>query len=97
MMYILFALVRQIRNSRRAWAMINAGKSLSEVQSELRPMREWQVKKLVSRVKSLDGEQFERAIDLLAELDWEIRGGGQRDQESALTLTLAGAAGNGRD
>jgi DNA polymerase-3 subunit delta len=92
MMYILFALVRQIRNSRTAWAMTNAGKPLGEVQSKLQ-MPKWVVSKLVSRVKNLDGERFERAVDLLAELDWEIRGGGKRDQESALTLTLAGAAG----
>jgi DNA polymerase III subunit delta len=93
MIYILFALVRQIRDSRRAWAMANEGRSLGEMQSALRPMPSWKVGRLVSRVKNLDGEQFERAVDLLADLDWEIRGGGQRDQESALTLTLAGAAG----
>jgi DNA polymerase-3 subunit delta len=91
MMYILFALVRQIRNAYRAWAMNNAGTSLGEIEKALRPMRAWQVKNLISRVKNVDGERFERALDLLAELDWSVRGGTDRDPQSALTLMLAGA------
>jgi DNA polymerase-3 subunit delta len=91
MMYILFALVRQIRNAYRAWAMSNAGTSSGEIEKALRPMRPWQVKNLISRVKNVDGERFERALDLLAELDWSVRGGTDRDPESALTLMLAGA------
>jgi DNA polymerase-3 subunit delta len=94
MMYILFALLRQIRNAHCAWAMMNSGQSVGNVQSALR-VPGFVAKRIVSQVKNLDGERFERALDLLAELDWEIRGGGQRDQDSALTLMLAGAGSAG--
>jgi DNA polymerase III subunit delta len=96
MMYILFALLRQIRNTHRAWAMVNAGQPVARVQSELR-VPGFVAKKIVSQVKSLDGERFERALDLLAELDWSVRGGTDRDPESSLTLMLAGAGGAARD
>jgi DNA polymerase-3 subunit delta len=91
MMYILFALLRQIRNAHRAWAMVNAGKSVAEVRSKL-GVPEFVARKIVSQVKNLDGERFERALDLLAELDWSVRGGTDRDAESVLTLMLAGAS-----
>jgi DNA polymerase-3 subunit delta len=90
MMYILFALLRQIRTAHRAWALVNSGKSAGDVQSALR-VPAFVARKVVSQVKNLDGERFERALDLLAELDWSVRGGTDRDPESALTLMLAGA------
>jgi hypothetical protein len=70
--------------------MVNEGRPMGEIQSKL-GVPQFVARRIVSQVKDLDGERFERALDLLAELDWEIRGGGQRDQESALTLMLAGA------
>jgi DNA polymerase-3 subunit delta len=92
MIVILYALRRKLRDSHRAWAMVNSGKSLGEVQSAL-GVPGFIAKRIVSQVKKLDGERFERALDLLAELDWSIRGGSSRNPESALTLMLAGAGG----
>jgi DNA polymerase-3 subunit delta len=91
MMVILYALRRKLRDAQRAWAMVNNGRSLAEVQSALES-HPYVVKMLVSKVRHLDGQHFQRANDLLAELDWSIRGGSSRDQDSALTLMLAGAA-----
>jgi DNA polymerase-3 subunit delta len=91
MMYILFALLRQIRNAQMAWALVNSGRS-GEVQSELR-VPQFVARKMVSQVKNLEGARFVRALDLLAELDWSVRGGTDRDAESVLTLMLAGASG----
>jgi DNA polymerase-3 subunit delta len=93
MMYILFALLRQIRNAQLAWALVNAGRS-GEIQSKLR-VPPFVARKIVSQVKNLDGARFERALDLLAELDWSVRGGTDRDAESVLTLMLAGVGGAG--
>jgi DNA polymerase-3 subunit delta len=90
MMYILFALVRQVRNSYRAWAMVSSGQSVAQVQSRL-GVPQFIARKIVSQVKGMDGPRFERALDLLAELDWSVRGGTDRDAESTLTLMLAGA------
>jgi DNA polymerase-3 subunit delta len=90
MMHILFAVLRKLSDCERAAVLIGAGKSLREVQSELR-VPEWMAKRIVSQAKRADGERLERALELLAELDWEIRGGGKLDADSALTLTIAHA------
>jgi hypothetical protein len=74
-----------------AWALVNSGRS-GEVQSELR-VPQFVARKMVSQVKNLEGARFVRALDLLAELDWSVRGGTDRDAESVLTLMLAGASG----
>ena len=90
MMVILYALRRKLRDAHRAWAMVQKGRSVDDVHSVIGG-HPYGVKVLVSKVKRLDGERFERAHALLADLDWSIRGGSSRDQESALTLMLAGA------
>jgi DNA polymerase III subunit delta len=91
LMYILFALLRALRNCHRSWVMIECGKSMSDVQSDLR-VPSWMAKRVVAQARRADGERIERAIDLLAELDYAIRGAGPLDPESALTLTLTRAA-----
>jgi DNA polymerase III subunit delta len=90
MMHILFALLRQLRDCYRCAAMIAAGRSQTEVQATLR-VPPFVARRVVARAKAADPERLERALDLLAELDYAIRGAGTRDQESALTLTLVGA------
>jgi DNA polymerase III subunit delta len=84
---ILYALRRQLRNAYRAWAMVNSGRSVKDVQSSLR-VPTFVARRLVSQTKDLDGERFERAFELLADLDYAIRGAGRLDPESTLTLTL---------
>ncbi len=91
-MHILYSLLRQLRNCHRAWAMDAAGQSLNDIQSELR-LPHFLIKDIVAQARRADPEQVERAIDLVAELDWQIRGGGTLDADSALTLTLARATG----
>ena len=87
MMYILFALLRQLRNAHRAWAMMNSGRSLGDVQSALR-VPTFVARRIVSQTKQMDSDRFERAFELLADLDYAIRGVGRFDPETALTLTL---------
>jgi DNA polymerase III delta subunit len=72
-----------------AWALVTSGRS-GEVQSQLR-LHPFVARKIVSQVKNLDGARFVRALDLLAELDWSVRGGTDRDAVSVLTLMLSGA------
>jgi DNA polymerase-3 subunit delta len=92
MMHILFALLRQLRNCRQASAMLAGGKSAKDLQAELR-VPPWVAKRIVAQARNAELEQLERALWLLAELDYEIRGGGNLDADSALTLTVARAAG----
>jgi DNA polymerase-3 subunit delta len=90
MMHILFAVLRKLSDCERVAVLVGAGKSLRDVQSELR-VPDWMAKRIVSQAKRADAERLERALELLADLDWEIRGGGKLDADSALTLTLARA------
>jgi DNA polymerase-3 subunit delta len=91
LMYILFALLRALRDSHRVWVLVTCGASPGDVQSDLR-VPDFVARRLVEQARRADGERIERAIDLVAELDYEIRGGGSLDAESALTLTLARAS-----
>jgi DNA polymerase-3 subunit delta len=87
MMHILFALLRQLRQSRRAWALVAAGGSLKDVQSELR-VPQFVARRIIAQARRADPEQLEHALDLLADLDYAIRGAGNLDADSALTITL---------
>jgi DNA polymerase-3 subunit delta len=88
MMHILFALLRQLRNCHRAWAMVSAGKSVKDIQGALR-VPNFVARRLAQQARDVDGERLERALDLLADLDYAIRGAGTLDARSALTVTLA--------
>jgi DNA polymerase III subunit delta len=91
-MHVLFGLLRQLRQSRRAWAMLDAGKSQQEIASALR-VPPFIAKGIVAQAGRADGEHLERALDELAELDYAVRGAGNVDAGTALTLTIARAAG----
>ena len=90
-MHILFAVLRQLRQSRRAWAIVASGGSVADVASALR-LPDWLARKIAAQVRRADPERIERALDLLADLDFAVRGGGRLDADSSLTLALAGAA-----
>jgi DNA polymerase III subunit delta len=91
LMYILFALRRAVGNCHRGWVMTACGRSVSDVQSDLR-VPPYVAKRIVSQARRVDEQRIEQAIDLLADLDYAIRGAGPVDPESALTLTLARAS-----
>jgi DNA polymerase-3 subunit delta len=91
MMHILFTLLRALRNCHRGWVLTAAGRSVSDVQSDLR-VPPFVARRIVAQARRADAERIERVIDLLAELDYAIRGAGPLDPESALTLTLVQAS-----
>jgi DNA polymerase-3 subunit delta len=91
-MHILFALLRQLRNSYRAWAMSASGKSMNEIQSALR-VPPFVAKRIVAQARRADGERLEQALTILADLDYAVRGAGRLDNDSALTLAVRRAAG----
>lgn len=94
MMPILFALLRKLRDSYRAWAMSASGKSTGEIQSALR-VPPFVAKKIVAQARRADGERLERALTVLADLDYAVRGAGRLDNDSALTLAVRRAASGG--
>ena len=90
LMHILFALLRQLRNCHRAWALVASGSTATQIQAELR-VPPFVARRLASQAQRTDGERLEHALELLADLDYAIRGAGRLDPDSALTLTLAAA------
>ena len=88
MMRILYAMLRRAHDMRRAWAVLEAGGSTQDVHAAVGGPP-WLAKRIASEARNLDGERLERIAAGLADLDYAIRGGGNRDVESALTLTLA--------
>ena len=88
MMRILYAMLRRAHDMRRAWAVVEAGGSTQDVHDAVGGPP-WLAKRIASEARNLDGERLERIAAGLADLDYAIRGGGNRDIESALTLTLA--------
>jgi DNA polymerase III subunit delta len=92
-MYILFALLRQLRSCQLAWAMRTAGRSRAEIEREVGG-NPWAAKATVEKAARADGEQIARALEMLADLDYAIRGAGQHDPETELTLTVVRAAGS---
>jgi DNA polymerase-3 subunit delta len=91
MMYIVFGLLRKLRDTQTAWAILSSGGSVRDVQSTLR-MPQWVARQVAARAKHVDGRRLARALELLADLDYAIRGVGKLDPESSLTLTVAQAA-----
>jgi DNA polymerase-3 subunit delta len=87
-MHILFAILRQLRQARRAEAMREGGASTQDIASALR-VPPFIAKQITARVERADPRQLERALDELAELDYTVRGATNRDPGTALTLMLA--------
>jgi DNA polymerase III subunit delta len=90
MMYIVFAMLRQLRQARRAAAMLEAGASPSEIASALR-VPPFIARQIAAKAGRADAAQLERAMEELAELDYAVRGATNVDAGTALTLTLAAA------
>jgi DNA polymerase III subunit delta len=90
MMHIVFAMLRQLRQARRAAAMLEAGSSKQEIASALR-VPPFIANQIVARAGRADAARLERALEELAELDYTVRGAANRDPGTALTLALAEA------
>jgi DNA polymerase III subunit delta len=91
MMHIVFAMLRQLRQARRAAAMIEAGASKQDIADGLRvPL--FVARQIAARAERADAARLEQTLEELAELDYAVRGGINRDAGTALTLILAEAA-----
>ncbi len=87
-MRILYAMLSRTHEMRLAWAVVEAGGSAQDFAARYRGP-DWKAKKILSQARKLDGERLEQIAAGLADLDYAIRGGGNRDIDTALTLTLA--------
>jgi DNA polymerase-3 subunit delta len=90
---LMFPLVRRLREVHTAAALLERGMSEQKAAAALKAPP-WLAKKTVSRAKKADRALLERALIVLADLEVELRGGGQRplDEDTAFSLALARAA-----
>jgi DNA polymerase III delta subunit len=91
---LIYPVVRRLREVHRAAAMLDSGMPDAKVGEALKAPP-WLAKKTVARAKKADRAALERAICAFADLEIEMRGGGdlQLDEDTAFSLALARAAG----
>jgi DNA polymerase III delta subunit len=94
-MYVLFALLRKLRDTRVAWAVLEGGGSTRDVAAAL-GVPDWKARPIKAKAGRADGARLERLAAGLAELDFAVRGGAKVDAGTALTLMVAGAERPGR-
>ena len=87
-MQILYALLRQLRDMRRAWAVLENGGTVQQA-AQVIGGPQWKAKGVAARAEHASGERLERIAGALADLDYAVRGGGNVDTQTALILTLA--------
>jgi DNA polymerase-3 subunit delta len=90
---LVYPIVRRLRDVHRAAELLEAGLPDKAVAGELK-MPPWAAKRTLAQAKKADRDQLARALCGFAELEVDLRGGGetQLDEDSAFSLTLALAA-----
>jgi DNA polymerase III subunit delta len=91
---LIYPVVRRLREVHRAAALLDSGMPEAKVTDALKAPP-WLAKKTVARAKKADRAALERAICVFADLEIEMRGGGDArlDDDTAFSLALARAAG----
>jgi DNA polymerase-3 subunit delta len=91
---LVFPLSRRLREVHRAAALLESGVPEQKVAGAL-GAPPWLAKKTIARARKADRGSLERSLEVLAELEVDIRGGGdlQLDEDTAFSLALARAAG----
>lgn len=88
---LLFAVVRRLRDVHRAAELLEGGLPEQAVRKEL-SMPPWVAKRTVAQAGKASVHALGRALSVLAELELELRGGSELDEDTALTLGLVRAA-----
>jgi DNA polymerase III subunit delta len=91
---LVFPIIRRLREVHRAAALLEAGMPEQKVGEALKAPP-WLAKKTVAKAKTADRMALERALCLFADLEVDLRGGGELalDEDTAFSLALAKAAG----
>jgi DNA polymerase-3 subunit delta len=91
---LVFPVVRRLREVHRAVSLLESGMPEQKVAGSL-GAPPWLAKKTIARARKADREALEHSLEVFAELEIDIRGGGelQLDEDTAFSLALARAAG----
>jgi DNA polymerase III subunit delta len=90
---LVYPIVRRLRDVHRAAELLDAGMPEAKVASSMK-VPPWAAKRTVAQAKKADREALARALCAFADLEIELRGGGEAglDEDTAFSLTLARAA-----
>ena len=90
---LLFPVVRRLREVHRAASLLAAGMSEQQAGEALKAPP-WLAKKTIAKAKKADVGTLERALCVFADLEVELRGGGEVrvDEDAAFSVALARAA-----
>jgi DNA polymerase-3 subunit delta len=90
---LIWPVVRRLREVHQAASLLAAGMPDAQVGAALKGPP-WAAKKVIARAKKADVATLERAICVFADLEVELRGGGEIrvDEDAAFSLALARAA-----
>ena len=89
---LVWKIVDRLRSVHRAAELLEAGLPEKEIAGALR-QPPWLAKKTLAKARSADRATLERALCVFADLEVELRGGGDLDEDTAFSLALAKAAG----
>jgi DNA polymerase III subunit delta len=88
---MLWRITSRLREVHRAAELLEAGRGEKDVASALKAPP-WLAKKTIAKARNADRAALERAICVFADLEVEMRGGGELDEDTAFSLALARAA-----
>lgn len=91
---LIWPIVRRLREVHQAAALLAAGMPDAKVGEALKGPP-WAAKKVIARARKADVATLERALCVFADLEVELRGGGEVrvDEDAAFSVALARAAG----
>ena len=88
---LLYPIVRRLRDVHRATELLDAGMPEQKVAAAMK-MAPWQAKKALAQARKTDRDSLARAICIFADLELDLRGAGELDEDTAFSLALAKAA-----
>jgi DNA polymerase-3 subunit delta len=89
---LIWPIVRRLREVHRAAELLDSGVAEKDVAGKLRAPP-WLAKKTIAKARGADRAALEKALCVFADLEVEMRGGGDLDEDTAFSLALARAAG----
>lgn len=88
---LVYPIVRRLRDVHRATELLDAGVPEQKVATALK-MPPWQAKKALAQAKKTNRDSLARALCVFADLERDLRGAGELDEDTAFSLALAKAA-----
>ena len=88
---LLYPIVRRLRDVHRATELLDAGVPEQKVAGAMK-MAPWQAKKTLAQAKKTNRDSLARALCVFADLEMDLRGAGELDEDTAFSLALAKAA-----